>query len=65
VVLRLNVFRVLHILDSLRDHLPVLKDGKALQNILLKYFEDESFKEGRIATNVAQAIALLSLLSFD
>ena len=51
---------VFHILDSLQDDVVPIKEGKQLQNILLKHFEDTTFLEGHITTNVAQAIFIIS-----
>ena len=51
---------VFHILDSLQDDVVLIKEGKRLQNILLKHFEDATFLEGRIMTNVTQAIFIIS-----
>ena len=51
---------VFHILDSLQDDIVPFKEGKRLQNILLKHFEDATFLEGRITTKVAQAISIFS-----
>jgi hypothetical protein len=38
------------------------KETKLVQKILLNHFEDESFKEGRISTNIAQVTSLIYLL---
>lgn len=46
-----------HILDSLASD-PPKREEKQLQMILLQYFKDESFEEGRIAVNVAKVIPL-------
>jgi len=51
---------VFHVLDSLQDDVDAKKEGKRLQNILLKHFEDAAFKEGRITTNFAKAIFIIS-----
>jgi hypothetical protein len=48
-------------LDSLHDVLVHKKEGNRLQKILLKHFEDAAFVEGRIATNLAQAIFIISI----
>jgi len=45
---------VFHILDSLQDDIVVLREDNQLQNILLKHFDDATFMDGRITTNVAQ-----------
>jgi hypothetical protein len=44
-----------HILDSLPSD-PPRREEKQLQLILLQYFKDESYEEGRIAVNVAKVI---------
>ena len=51
---------VFHIFYSLQDDVVPIKEGKRLQNILLKHFEVATFLEGRITTNVAQAIFIIS-----
>jgi hypothetical protein len=55
---RLSIF---HILDSLGMNPLGKEEAKRLQNIFLKYFEGETFKEGRIATNVPR----VHLISFS
>ena len=45
---------ILHILDSLPTSSLGMKEGKQLQHIFLKHFEETPFKEGRISTNVPQ-----------
>jgi hypothetical protein len=47
-------FSVLHILDSMSNNSRSTRETKQLQCIMLKHFEGENFKEGRIAANVAQ-----------
>jgi hypothetical protein len=49
-------------LDSLQDDLVEKKEGNRLQKILLKHFEDAAFVEGRITTNLAQAIFIISTM---
>jgi len=39
-------------------------DAKELQKILLKHFKGKKYEKGRIASNLAQAINLLSLPFF-
>ena len=39
-----------------------MQEGKQLQNILLQYFEDVAFQDGRITVHAAQVISLISLL---
>jgi hypothetical protein len=57
VVLRLNEYlRVFHILDSLPNNSIGKREANQLQRILLNHFEGETFKEGRISTNVAKVI---------
>jgi hypothetical protein len=57
MVLRLNEhLRAFHILDSLPSDFEGKKEVKQLQMIMLNHFEGETFKEGRIATNVAKVI---------
>ena len=51
-------FSVFHILDSLHMTSTLPKEACQLQNILLKHFEGEPFKEGCITTNVPQVIPL-------
>ena len=51
---------VFHILDSLQDDIVVIKEGKLLQNTLLKHFEGATFMEGRITINFAQVIFIIS-----
>ena len=46
--------RNFHILDSLPFDNPAVKEVKQLQFILLQYFKEESYKEGRIVVNVAK-----------
>jgi hypothetical protein len=43
---------VFHILDSLATSSPGKKEAKQLQNIFLNHFEEETFKEGRVAVNI-------------
>lgn len=52
--------RVFHILDSLPGLGGGTKDADRLQRILLKHFEKASFEEGRITTNFAQVIGIIS-----
>ena len=51
-----DVISVLYILDSFRIDSLANEEGRQLQTILLQHFEGESFKEGRISTNVAKVI---------
>ena len=55
-----NHFSVFHILNSLHTTSTLPKEACQLQNILLKFFEGEPFKEGRITTNIPQVIPLSS-----
>ena len=43
-----------HILDSLQDDIVALREANQLQKILLKHFDDATFMDGRITTNIAQ-----------
>jgi hypothetical protein len=45
---------VFHLLDSLSTSNPAVPEVNQLQKIFLQYFDQEYFKEGRIALNVAQ-----------
>jgi hypothetical protein len=42
-------------LDSLREGFPLKKEARLLQTLLLKHYQGESFVDGRIPTNEAQA----------
>jgi hypothetical protein len=58
---------IFHILDSLGTNPVAVEEPKQLQNILLKYFEGENFKKGRITATVPQVhlIILSSLITSD
>jgi len=56
---------VFHILDSLPTSNSPVSEVKQLQDIFLKYFDQESFKEGRITVNVAQVPHYPSLTSVN
>jgi hypothetical protein len=60
-----DVHSVFHILDSLQDDVAMVarREGKRLQNILLKHFEGATFMEGRLNTNMAEVYKFLYLLS--
>lgn len=56
----LNVFSVLHILDSLPNKCIPTREVKQLQRILLKHFEGSEYERDRIATNLATVIFLFA-----
>jgi hypothetical protein len=56
-----DMLSIFHILDSMGMNPLAKEEAKRLQNIFLKYFEGETFKEGRIATNVPR----VRLMSFS
>ena len=58
-------FRVFHVLDSFAPSTLPDHEVDQLQHIILKYFGQESFKEGRISVNVAQVTHDASLVSVN
>jgi hypothetical protein len=53
-----------HILDSLPNNSSAATEGKRLQKILLKHVQGKKYLEGRIPTNLAQAICHLYVYQF-
>jgi hypothetical protein len=56
--------RTFHILDSLRNNSSGKKEEETLQKLLLKHFEGKSYENGRITTNIAEAIFIYLLIIF-
>lgn len=55
IPLRLNKnVSVFHLLDSLSTTFQGMREASQLQRILLKYFNDATFSENRIAVNIPQ-----------
>ncbi len=57
--------RVLHILDSLPTMSSATMEAQQLQAIFLKHFQDATFEEGRVATNVAQVFQPRLFIDFS
>ena len=54
-----------HILDSLPTANSAASEAEQLQHLFLKYLDQEPFKKGRIAVNIAQVPHHASLLSIN